>query len=273
MLNVPLDIFSLIIEKSELLKTKLCINCFREFGLNLKCYHYDKSEFMKILNYRLICKFWDKTIQYFFKNKNIKYSIHINKFNYSHATVHLVNLLSNDILDVTIDFLKMEFPYLIGRLRHGDIVENVNESGYRSDGVVMYYNDGLLEKLVKLNRKYDAHRFEFYGSPSEEFELLDFPGGYWNKPNLNRNFQLGGKEISFFRWGNNYPVAIIRRESLENAIPLGKKGKRHWWKVERNERRYLVSNHIKKACLKYNIAHGFCKEFSMQHQAYIIEQE
>lgn len=298
MLTLPADILTIIIDKSDILKPKLCIKCFRNFGLNYNCNHIDRSEIEMVVKFKLVCKHWNKAISQLLKNKRFKFMPYVPKFDYSRATVHLIELYHlkdfgngegdeeqeeeekdeytvriQDLDVVNIDLLKKKFPYLIGRLRHGDIIENKAESGYRSQGVVMYFNDGNDEKLVNQNHDYDD-----YGSPSKCFELFDFPGGYWDKKycdkgcGLNVNNEDNCSECtSDFYWHSDYGLAIIHRESLSNATPLGKKGKRHWWLVERNGRNYLISKNVKKNLDKYKETYAYCDGWSDDYQAYIIE--
>lgn len=311
MLNLPVDVLTFIIEKSEIIKPMLCIECFRDFGLHYNCIHFDRSEIYTISKFKLVCKYWNKAISHLFKNKQFRF-MPFPKFDYSHATIHLIDLKKVDNkkneaekdeveeikeyreedgegeerekfhienLDTfTIDLLKKKFPYLIGRLRHGDIIENIAESGYRSEGVIMYYNDGAVEKLVNQNFEYDD-----YGSPSTEFELFDFTGGYWDKKysvhnhKLNVNFNTEGPLLnSNFYWHIDYGIASLRRDSLDDAKPIGKiskSGKIHWWMVKKNGRHYLISRNVKRNCDKYAKTYAYCNGWSDEHQAYIIDNE
>lgn len=99
MLRLPVDILAFIIDKSEVIKPKLCIACFRDFGLHHNCNHLDISDNPTILKFKLVCRQWNKAILNLLKNKpfHILYYNNWERFDFCHATVHLIDLLENSV--------------------------------------------------------------------------------------------------------------------------------------------------------------------------------
>ena len=94
------------------------------------------------------------------------------------ATVHLVSVGKDESDYYTLSKmskrLEKKHPGITKAMKRGDIIENIDESGYRSQGVYMW--DG--KRVIHQN-----HDWDDYGSPSQEFLLLtEFPPGYWDKP-------------------------------------------------------------------------------------------
>ena len=124
------------------------------------------------------------------------------------ATVHLVamgNLSEND-KQLTKSRLDKKYPGVTSHFSRGDIIENVNESGYRSQGVWMW--DG--KNIIEQNTDWDD-----YGSPSKEFKIItEFPPGYWDRVYGEENGLTVKKWCridaeSQFYWHSDYPPCAL----------------------------------------------------------------
>lgn len=134
------------------------------------------------------------------------------------STVHLIK--SSDLKDFnpeedipTIQQLEHSYPGIKDDLKRGDIIEDIDESGYRSDGVYMY--DG--SEVISQNYDYDS-----YGSPSTEFKAItEFPPDYWTKHlngdhKLNINKKWVGKVYdSQFYWHYEDPPVTLDLSKFE----------------------------------------------------------
>lgn len=124
-----------------------------------------------------------------------------------YATLHVVrsdenvtsdrNATLEDILDSILTNKSLK-SFLV---RQGDIIENLNESGYRSDGRYMLDIIDNEIKIISLNYDIDD-----YGSPNERFTYPDFPADYWNDNKLK---VIGGKPKSY--WHSYLPPIVINK--------------------------------------------------------------
>jgi hypothetical protein len=148
------------------------------------------------------------------------------------ATVHLVALgkLSEHCHIPSNDYLNRKYPGITNAMRRGDIIENVTESGYRSQGVYMW--DG--KKVIEQNTSWDD-----YGSPSEEFKVVtEFPPGYWDKTMGELKTQSGLnikkwcriEADSQFYWHSDYPPVALdaKKLDLDKSAILCEKRKSTW---------------------------------------------
>jgi hypothetical protein len=120
-----------------------------------------------------------------------------------HATVHLVKLgkdLDRDRDDmITLDDLEEMYPQVKSVVRRGDIIENVDRSGYRSDGVYMI--DIINGRKCIVNQNYD---YDDYGSPNVQFiGLQEFPLDYWNPMSIYVNSLEPDTDSEFYWHGVN----------------------------------------------------------------------
>lgn len=75
-----------------------------------------------------------------------------------------------------IEDIERVYPGIKDMVKRGDIFEDIDESGYRSNGVFLY--DG--EKTINQD-----HEFDDYGHPPDELKLIiEFPPGYWDVGDL-----------------------------------------------------------------------------------------
>lgn len=108
--------------------------------------------------------------------------------------------LKNHISDATeyggtlhISDINEKYPGLVSMMKRGDLVENINESGYRSNGIYCY--DG--EDIVYQNRTCDD-----YGMPSSSFKIVhEFPPGYWDNPEINNKFEPDHNSTFYWHYG------------------------------------------------------------------------
>lgn len=99
------------------------------------------------------------------------------------ATVHLIRLDKDGEIP-TVKDLEEKYPGLTKQLKRGDLVEDLNESGYRSNGVFMVdLTESKEPVIVELNREFDA-----YGSPAITMAAIsEFPLDYWDIHNMVAN--------------------------------------------------------------------------------------
>ncbi len=123
--------------------------------------------------------------------------------------------------NVTIEMLDMVYPTLVNRLDRGDIIEFIDKSGYRSQGIMFF--DG--EKLIEQCTNYDS-----YGTPPIEFEIItEFPPEYFTRPyvsitNLHvvNDYVCSKNSISKFYWHCDmcYMALNIKKLGLIDKISL-----------------------------------------------------
>jgi hypothetical protein len=118
-----------------------------------------------------------------------------------------------ELYNVTIDMLIQTYPTLLFRLDRGDIIEFIEESGYRSQGILFF--DG--EKLITQCTDYDD-----YGTPPIEFEVItEFPPDYFKKPYRPKN--PNGHPltvISDYVWNERPHISEFYWHSDECYMPL-----------------------------------------------------
>ncbi len=102
------------------------------------------------------------------------------------ATVHLFR--GSDLKNYNTDQvpakeqLDNSYPGFTTKLRSGDILENVEDSGYRSEGIYMWNGTDV----IRQNTEYDD-----YGSPAKEFKVItQFPPNYWGKDLIHRDMSI-----------------------------------------------------------------------------------
>ncbi len=139
------------------------------------------------------------------------------------ATVHLIKDDNEyDTDDITIEILDAKYPGLRESIKRGDIIENISQSGYRSDGVNMY--DG--EKVIDQNYEWDD-----YGSPSTKFKVItEFPPTYWDArlgiKNSLPTINWEKDSTSSFYWHSDSPplaVDVVKlglRDIVNKAIEV-----------------------------------------------------
>lgn len=155
----------------------------------------------------------------------------------SYATVHLFK--GSELKDYnqenvpTKDQLNDRYPGFTNKLNRGDILENVDVSGYRSEGVYMWNG----KEIIRQNTEYDD-----YGSPSKEFKVItQFPPDYWSTPRSSQsnliidNSYVGTDFNGRFYWHiENPPLLldlnefVIIKATQEYWILLDKDDKRHY---------------------------------------------
>ena len=129
---------------------------------------------------------------------------------------------------LSIDDIKEKYPQMIKMMVKGDLVENIHESGYRSQGV--YCFDG--EDLVDQCRIYDD-----YGTPSSCFKLIkEFPPGYWDCPIEYNKFEFD--HYSQFYWHHDQAYNEIDFSEFDYTIKETEKHK--LVSFEYDDKKYLV---------------------------------
>ena len=113
------------------------------------------------------------------------------------ATLWLYSNCSETDLNSNQEYIMTHHPEIIQGSRHGDMLENTNISGYRSEGVYMVSKtpeSGF--KVIDLDYDYDD-----YGGPSHEFSVItDFPLDYWHYDHMNVR---GGEVQSYWHCGDH----------------------------------------------------------------------
>jgi hypothetical protein len=137
------------------------------------------------------------------------------------ATIHIVSFTIDEDYRPTIEDLEAKYPGIAKKMKRGDIIENINDTGYRSCGSYMYNGEEVIER----NFEYDD-----YGSPSIEFKLItEFAPGYWdqslNEQMLNTIAWEKGAETEFYWHDDNTPcvadpIALNLATSVNNAVKV-----------------------------------------------------
>jgi len=111
---------------------------------------------------------------------------------------------------LSIDDIKQHYPVLIPLLKRGDLVENIHESGYRSQGVYCY--DG--QELVSQEKRYDD-----YGNPTSNFKLIhEFPPGYWDECTENNIYEP--EHNSSFYWHGDQSYHEINLNDFDATVKI-----------------------------------------------------
>ena len=143
------------------------------------------------------------------------------------AIVHLVALgkRGKNYHDIpSNDYLNRKYPGITNMMKRGDIIENVTESGYRSQGIYMWNG----KKVIERNTDWDD-----YGSPSTEFRIItEFPPGYWDQCFGSdeclpvKNWCRIDAESQFY-WHSDYPECALNT-SLLKKCPILTKDDNYW---------------------------------------------
>lgn len=121
----------------------------------------------------------------------------------NYATIHIVHFSIKDIIpnsnyktfnqyyldankEKEAEAFKNLTKYLLSTnqlndVKRGDLIENANESGYRSDGVYMVDIADDQIQIVGLE-----HEFDEYGSPNNRFTFPEFHSDYWNYDHMQK---------------------------------------------------------------------------------------
>jgi hypothetical protein len=135
------------------------------------------------------------------------------------ATVHLFSARKigydvqryNELF--SIESIERTYPGFTAMMKRGDIIENVDESDYRSSTIYFFDGTNIITK--------DTSTTDDYGSPPIEFELItEFSPGYWNcsydcsysECYVNNRFEPNHK--SDFYWHSEYAWSPINLEKL-----------------------------------------------------------
>ncbi len=200
--DLPYDVFNYMLEVGNvcrkdiinLYKSKICFykNKDRKFNLLFRDFGI-KGDFNLYLEMNNIF------------NKN---------FRKDRASILLIDIkiTGNDINYM----VKNKYPNYEKYLRRGDIIENIDLSGHKTNGVFMF--NGV--KIIDLN-------YDYYGNgyPSKEFLVFkDFNPDYWNKGSftyflnvineLNINDIYCPKQSSKFYWYTNPPPLLLDKNSI-----------------------------------------------------------
>ena len=160
----------------------------------------------------------------------------------SRATIHLISSSETgygndgDLERRSLSIKKLEsaYPGLTKMMKRGDIIEDIDQSGYRSEGVYLF--DG--KNVVEQNDEYDD-----YGSPPEDFKIItEFQPGHWDQPlEVNDKYVSGNSE--FYWHSEDLPCAIDPIESgLRDAIKnnLQRENEEYYVVFTHNKLKYLV---------------------------------
>merc|ERR1712151_1081778 len=97
----------------------------------------------------------------------------------------------------------------IREAEHGDIVENVAQSGYRSSGVYMVScQDGKFE-IVELDTDFD----DYGGVPGLFRVISEFPCNYWHRDFMHVHAHEPGAH-SVFYWHGEEPLIALGSSSF-----------------------------------------------------------
>jgi hypothetical protein len=128
-----------------------------------------------------------------------------------------------------INDIKKKYPEMISLMKRGDLIENIHQSGYRSQGV--YCFDG--EDLVCLNGKIDD-----YGTPSSSFKLItEFPPGYWDSPTECNIYEL--EYSSKFYWHDDETWNMINLSDFINIKEVVSENHKQF-RFEYQDKKYAI---------------------------------
>ena len=149
------------------------------------------------------------------------------------CTIHLVSLgkgfmfnedennLDND-LDNATKLIIDKYKGIKEKLNRGDIIENVDDSGYRSEGVYMW--NGL--KLIDL-----CYDIDDYGSPSKEFIIFtEFHPFYWHT--IERYINWEHDSCSNMYWHSPTPQHLV---TIKNFIQPTYSNRNFLFYMEKNK--------------------------------------
>ena len=141
---------------------------------------------------------------------DLKTQIKNNTKNMNYTTLHIVSFskISNgDKIMSDEDYypkgkdMETTYPGIISSLTRGDLIENCDMSGYRSQSLWAW--DG--EKIINLNTNLDD-----YGSPPEEFKALEeFHPDYWRiSDSTHKTISWSGEKQQAYWHSEDTPVSI-----------------------------------------------------------------
>jgi hypothetical protein len=117
-----------------------------------------------------------------------------------------------DIKEIT-RIIKEEYPDLISKFKNGDMLENIEETGYRSSGIHFIKKtrpDTDEFEIIEKDTQYDD-----YGSPPQDFvTLTDFPIGYFHPKNCEVNNMYHPENTTELYWHCDDPGLFIAIRDL-----------------------------------------------------------
>jgi len=146
-----------------------------------------------------------------------------------HATVHRVRI-DNPDHDMTVQQIQSAvegvYPELMKRAEHGDLVENVAESGYRMDGVRIVYKRGSECRLEDM----DPDVEEYGGIPAWVDVITELPLNYWDLEKMivraygSVATEEGGEEIGFnFHTAEDHAPIGLHEDTFKHAKNVASK--------------------------------------------------
>jgi len=179
--NLPYDVFALLVETGQLQGQDLIGLCLSNTKIDQKCNHRDQEIFKRLLK-KDFGVTYDEREQFTPRDRYVTLSRVVKRidratvlrvsierceaFHYEdrdeeHNREYMTRLFSR--------CMERKYPDFRLSLRRGDIIENVEESGYRSNGVYFYDGRGIINLDIDFND---------YGSiPFVVFE--EFAPDYW----------------------------------------------------------------------------------------------
>jgi hypothetical protein len=151
--------------------------------------------------------------------------------NTENAVYYDGNFILEDIEDI--------YPGLTDQLKRGDIIENVDQSGYRSEGVYMI--DLIGGKFIMVSQNFDVDE---YGTPNKNFiGLEEFPLNFWDDNNININKIFEPTHEKNFTWHQHVNGPVFYKPTNLPFI-----------KIPNTEFSYQISrvNDIKKLIIRYD---------------------
>lgn len=130
-------------------------------------------------------------------------------YNNSKCVIHLIK--SENYANIN-ELVNKKYPDLWLMMKPGDLIEDLSQSGYRSQGryYVDYQHNSSKFKIYNLDKKFDD-----YGSIPSHFTSIDnFPLGYFNDDNLmiNNIYHPGLNRQSY--WHTDNAIIFLNAEKL-----------------------------------------------------------
>lgn len=126
----------------------------------------------------------------------------------TYATVFLVNF---DEAEPTRKRLEKKYPGITKKMKRGDIIENLSQSGYRSQGVYFWDGTDVIDQ---------CYEFDDYGSVSKEFlAITEFHPHYWDndKMEVNNDYEEGSSQ---FCWHIDETVVYLDLTEINGAFDM-----------------------------------------------------
>lgn len=133
------------------------------------------------------------------------------------------------------EHILLNYPDLILKFKHGDMIEDAYTGGYRSEGIYFISKEntnGLDFDIIRREIDYDE-----YGHVPSKFLLLDqFPIGHWVPENCNvDNTHSPGSKLKLYWHSNDYPEGFISLKDCIVSVKIDEEGYKIYKFIKNNK--------------------------------------